>query len=110
MKILIDKTSPVARNEQIRVQVLIYRAAGHLQPGDELPSVRTVAVECGINAMTVSKAYRQLRKDNVVAIQRGKRLTVTCVPVSHSSLARLINIGRLIGVDPGVISQIMIKE
>lgn len=110
MKIIIDKSCPVSRHEQIRVQVLAYRVAGHLQPGDLLPSVRTVAVQCGINAMTVSKAYRHLREDKVVTIERGKRLTITSALVDHLDFDRLINIGRLIGLDPAVISQIMNRE
>lgn len=58
--------------EQIRTQV----AGGRLGAGEFLPSVRQVAEELQINAMTVSKAYSLLERDGVVELVRGQGMRV----------------------------------
>ena len=47
-------------------------AAGDLNPGDELPAVRTLASDLGVNMLTVNKAYQQLKQQNVIQIHRKK--------------------------------------
>lgn len=51
-------------------------ASGQLQPGERLPSVRAIAMELGINPMTVSKAYSMLDQSGVVVRQRGIGMVV----------------------------------
>ena len=41
---------------QIRNQIVIGIAEGKLKPGEQLPTIRALADESGINMMTVSKA------------------------------------------------------
>lgn len=43
-------------------------ANGSLQPGDSLPSVRSLAADLGINMHTVNKAYHELDKKEIVRI------------------------------------------
>ena len=43
-------------------------ANGSLQPGDSLPSVRSLAADLGINMHTVNKAYHELDKKGIVRI------------------------------------------
>lgn len=43
-------------------------ANGALQPGDSLPSVRSLASDLGINMHTVNKAYRELDTKGIVQI------------------------------------------
>ncbi len=45
---------------------------GVLSPGDKLPSVRSLAVELGINPNTVQKAYAILENDGVIVSISGK--------------------------------------
>lgn len=52
-------------------------ASNQLGPGDELPSVRDLAVRHAVNAMTISKAYSLLEAEGLLTRQRGKPMTVS---------------------------------
>ncbi|SEB46742.1 DNA-binding transcriptional regulator YhcF, GntR family [Paramicrobacterium humi] len=52
--------------EQIRRQVIDGVRVGRLTPGDKLPTVRGLALELGLAANTVAKAYRALEADGVI--------------------------------------------
>ena len=54
--------------ESIRAQI----AAGVLQPGDKLPSVRELAAQRSINPNTIQRAYRELEQQGVIATLPGK--------------------------------------
>jgi GntR family transcriptional regulator len=75
--IVVDPNSgvPVYRQlvDQIRFQVL----SGVLQPGDELPSTRTLSQELGLNPMTVSKSYGILEEEGVLDHRPGLPLVVS---------------------------------
>lgn len=70
-------TVPIYR--QIVEQVRRAIAAGQLRPGDELPSVRTLALEHTINPMTASKAYSLLEAEGLLERQRGRSMVVAAV-------------------------------
>ena len=55
---------------QIRNQIVLGIAQGQLHPGERLPTIRALAEECGINMMTVSKAYQLLRQEGYIATDR----------------------------------------
>ena len=57
-------------------------AAGILQPGDKLPSVRELAAELAINPNTIQRAYRELEAAGWVSSQPGKGCFVTGIPGS----------------------------
>jgi GntR family transcriptional regulator len=44
---------------------------GTLQPGDQLPTVRSVVTSCTINPTTVLKAYRELELSGLVEARQG---------------------------------------
>jgi len=46
-------------------------AAGRLQPGDQLPTVRQLAVELSVNANTVARVYAELERAGVLETRRG---------------------------------------
>ena len=52
--------------QQIHNQIVQGISDGRLQPGEQLPTVRALADEIGINAMTVSKAYQQLKQEGYI--------------------------------------------
>lgn len=58
--------------EQIRRMV----AGGQLKEGDELPSVRELALEHAVNPMTISKAYSLLEGEGLLMRQRGKPMQI----------------------------------
>lgn len=72
--------------EQVRRMV----AGGQLKAGDELPSVRELALEHAVNPMTISKAYSMLELEGVLVRQRGKPMQVAMQhPAANSHESRL---------------------
>jgi GntR family transcriptional regulator len=61
--------------EQVRRQV----AGGAWRAGDELPSVRALALQHAINPMTVSKAYSLLEAEGLLERRRGMGMVVAAV-------------------------------
>lgn len=46
-------------------------ATGRLRPGDQLPTVRQLAVELRVNANTVARVYTELERAGVIETRRG---------------------------------------
>jgi GntR family transcriptional regulator len=46
-------------------------AAGRLKPGDQLPTVRELAVELKVNANTIARVYSELERAGVFETRRG---------------------------------------
>ncbi len=47
-------------------------ATGRLSPGEQLPTVRGLAAQLGLNFNTVARAYRSLHAAGLVTAQRGR--------------------------------------
>lgn len=58
--------------EQLYKQVVRYIAFGALKANDNLPTVRSLASQLGINPNTVAKAYSMLEKDGYIYSLVGK--------------------------------------
>ncbi|MBM7712540.1 GntR family transcriptional regulator [Enterococcus xiangfangensis] len=69
---------------QLRKQIIIGIAKGDLNPAEQLPTVRQIADEIGINTMTVSKGYQQLREEGYLLTDRRKGTIVAPLPVPSS--------------------------
>lgn len=52
-------------------------ALGHLKPGDQLPSVRKLAVQQTANVNTVQRALRQMNERGIIFTKRGQGNFVT---------------------------------
>lgn len=72
MKIIIHHASMQPIYEQIVDQIKNQILHGTLQSGDALPSVRTLAKELKISALTVKKAYDFLEEEGLVVTVHGK--------------------------------------
>jgi GntR family transcriptional regulator len=55
-------------------------ATGRLQVGDQLPTVRQLAVDLSINANTVARVYAELERAGVIDTRRGIGSFVTATP------------------------------
>jgi GntR family transcriptional regulator len=77
MIIDIEADSPVPIYEQITAQVVYAVAAGALEPGALIPSVRALAERLRVNPNTVARAYQELEREGVVASRRGLGMEVT---------------------------------
>src|SRR5256714_12816422 len=67
----LDSHSGVPVYRQIIDQVIGGMAAGALAGGDQLPTVRQLAVDLAINPNTVIRAYRELEIRGVLETQQG---------------------------------------
>ena len=72
MIIEIDFNSDEALYLQLRNQIILGIATSRIREGDELPSVRQLAGDIGINMHTVNKAYAGLRQEGFVKVDRRK--------------------------------------
>lgn len=59
--------------EQLYNNVVRLASLGVLQPEEQLPPVRSLATQLGVNPNTVSKAYQLLERDGIIysAVGRG---------------------------------------
>ena len=72
MKIIINSSSMVPIYEQLMDQIKALITAGDLNENDILPSVRTLAKELRISALTVKKAYDNLEQEGYTVTVHGK--------------------------------------
>jgi len=72
--ILLD--SPVPLHDQLVSELRGLIAQGKLAVGDELPSVRQLAADLGINLNTVARAYRELTDAGLLTSARGRGTVV----------------------------------
>lgn len=76
MVMTIDLASEVPIYQQIYTQVEQGIASGELKEGDQLPTVRQLAVDIGINMHTVHKAYGLLKEDGYILLNRRRGAVV----------------------------------
>ncbi|MCR4762275.1 MAG: GntR family transcriptional regulator [Lachnospiraceae bacterium] len=106
MIIRIDELSDVPIYQQIRNQIVMGISDGSLSPGEQLPTVRALALELGINIMTVSKAYQQLKLEGYIMTNRknGARVRIEIDKQkgisgqNRTGLKRIVSEARLSGV------------
>jgi GntR family transcriptional regulator len=55
-------------------------ATGRLQPGDQLPTVRQLAVDLRVNANTVARVYSELERSGVLETRRGVGSFISATP------------------------------
>lgn len=80
MQIRIDKTSRVPIYDQVKEQIKGLIHAGQIHTGDQLPTIRELAVEISVNFNTVALAYRDLVNEGVIITERGKGTFVARTP------------------------------
>ncbi len=68
----INLQSGVPLYQQLKRSFQRMAALGLIQPHEQLPSVRQLAMELGINPNTVQKAYRELEQEGLIYAVPGK--------------------------------------
>ncbi|MDR2036835.1 MAG: GntR family transcriptional regulator [Bacteroidales bacterium] len=71
IKFSLDYSSGIPVYRQIIDQIRFGIASGQLKLGEQLPTVRALAVELKVNLNTVSKAYKELEIKNILETQQG---------------------------------------
>jgi GntR family transcriptional regulator len=92
----LDPASGVPFYRQIIDQILAGVATGGLAPGEQLPTVRTLAVELQVNLNTVAKAYKELEIRGVLNTQQGSGTYVAPVQVERDGVERRRQVVQLV--------------
>jgi GntR family transcriptional regulator len=91
----LDAHSGVPVYRQLMDQVQAAMASGTLTTGDQLPTVRQVAVDLAINPNTVSRAYREMEIRGLLDTQQGTGTFVADRKVEYSKDERDRLLGQL---------------
>jgi GntR family transcriptional regulator len=67
----VDPKDPTPLYAQLERAIRFAVASGKLSAGEQLPTVRQLAVDLRVNANTVAKVYLALERDGVVETKRG---------------------------------------
>lgn len=97
VRLRLDLNSGVPVYRQIIDQVTGGIAAGSLKPGDQLPTVRQLAVDLSINPNTVIRAYRELEIRGVLETQQGTGTFIGSQEVHRDEAERQRLINQLAG-------------
>ncbi|MFP4059090.1 MAG: GntR family transcriptional regulator [bacterium] len=73
---------------QIIDQIKFGIASGSLKTGEQLPTVRALAVELKVNLNTVAKAYRELEIQNILETQQGTGTFISQAEIKISEKER----------------------
>jgi len=92
----LDLHSGVPVYRQIIDQVMGGVAAGNLAGGDQLPTVRQVAVDLSINPNTVMRAYREMEIRGVLETQQGMGTFVSQKKVKRDDVERRRQLNQLV--------------
>jgi GntR family transcriptional regulator len=84
----LDTHDPTPLYAQLERGIRLAIATGRLRPGDQLPTVRQLAVDLKVNANTVAKVYLGLERDEVVTTKRGVGTFIASAPQKDHTLQR----------------------
>jgi GntR family transcriptional regulator len=92
----LDLATGVPVYRQIIDQVLSAIASGSLASGDQLPTIRQVAVDLSINPNTVMRAYRELELRGILNTQQGTGTFVTPQKVKPDLVQRRKRLAQMV--------------
>lgn len=91
MIVTIDFNSDEAFYIQLRNQIIFGIANAEIREGDNLPSVRELAEDVGINMHTVNKAYTILKQEGYVKLDRRKGAVISVNADKLQAIEELMN-------------------
>jgi GntR family transcriptional regulator len=80
MNLELDFRSGIPIYLQVVERIKEMIADGQLKPGDQLPTVRALALEMRINFNTVARAYRILDEAGIISTQQGRGTYILDTP------------------------------
>ena len=84
----IDPDSSLPIYAQLIESVKHMVATGRVRTGDQLPTVRQLAVDLRVSLNTIARAYMELARNGIISTQQGRGTYITGPP-SASSMSRL---------------------
>ena len=97
MQFRLDLHSGIPVYRQIIDQIVGGIAASSLTGGDQLPTVRQLAVDLSINPNTVIRAYRELEIRGLLETQQGTGTFISHQKVQRDSAERQRRLNQLVG-------------
>jgi len=106
---VISKTDGRPMYLQIMEQIKQRIAVGDWPGGQEIPSIRQLAVALRVSVITIKRAYFELEREGVIVTQHGKVSTVAAAPTVGARiraedlaqhLDRVVHLGALLGLSP----------
>lgn len=79
MIITLDMGSSIPIYVQLRNQIVTGIGKGELKAGEHLPTVRQMAIDAGVNTMTVNKTYQILKAEGFIETDRRRGAVVCAV-------------------------------
>lgn len=83
----IDLASPTPVYRQVAASLRTVLVAGELGEGDQLPTIRELAVDLGVHRNTIAEAYRVLAAEGWIELRRrhGARVVARPTPVADAA-------------------------
>jgi GntR family transcriptional regulator len=111
----VDPRSGVPLYLQLIEQVKRAVALGTMAPGEQLPTVKALALDLTINPNTVARAYRELERDRVIETSPGRGSFVRTdgaptearragTDVAEGVLDAAVREARALGIDAAVVT------
>ena len=97
LRFAIDLHSGMPVYRQLIDQVRSGIASGSLTAGDQLPTVRQLAVDLAINPNTVMRAYRELEFGGLLETHQGTGTFITKKKLEKNSAERERQLGQMAG-------------
>jgi len=79
---VLDPKTGIPFYRQIIDQIKYGIASGNLKAGEQLPTVRALAVELKVNLNTITKAYKELEIQNILETQQGSGTFISKTNIS----------------------------
>lgn len=95
--IQLDEKSGVPVYRQIIDQIMGGIATGAVKAGDQLPTVRQLAVDLAINPNTVIRAYRELEIRGMLETQQGTGTFISHQKVQRDDAERQRKLSQIVG-------------
>jgi GntR family transcriptional regulator len=92
-ELVLQGGSPI--DEQLVEQLRDHIRAGRLRPGDELPSLRALAVGLAVSPEAVRKALDRLEQEAYLTTAEGSGIFVACPPAADGPAERWAELSRL---------------
>ena len=121
MNLEIDFRSGIPIYLQVVERIKERLAAGLLKPGDQLPTVRSLAADLRVNFNTIARAYRIMDDSGIISTQQGRGTYILEVPppevvgsirakALEDLTRRYIEDAERLGVDPDELDKVLNEQ
>ena len=121
MNLDIDFRSGIPIYLQVVERIKERLAAGQLKPGDQLPTVRSLALELRVNFNTIARAYRIMDESGIISTQQGRGTYILELPspavaesirlkVLEDLTQRFITDAEQLGISPEELDEVLNKK